>query len=136
MSPGSLYVIRILNFGTTVPDEGVYLSNIETMPSVAFSLQKADKSVFGGPYPFVNYLKNNEVNAFFWSNIQQDNLRGTFRGLLGQNASLAGVTEITAHVSLNIFEITDAEFLKAFFGIFGQAAGAVLGVPKELERRI
>jgi hypothetical protein len=135
ISPGNLYVIRIVNFGATV-DEGDFLENVETIPKISMSLLKAGKAVFGGPFPFVNYLKNNEVIGFFWTPFRDDQLLGTFTGQLGQNASLAGVSSITAHVSLNIFEITDQDYINKFRGIEPAAAGARVGVPPELERRI
>lgn len=137
ISPGFLYFISILNFGATI-QEGVFLENVETIPRIQFLLSKSAKGLFGGGYPIANYLKNNELAAFFWTTARADSLVGTFTGTLGQNASLAGIASVTSHVSLNCFQIVDKAFINEFFGLSGANRGAagMLQLPKELERRL
>lgn len=114
INPSNLYFFSIMNFGATIP-ESTYLENLEVVPTVDFHLKQSGTQLFGQGYPLTNYLKNNEISAFFWSRQEKDFLVGTFRGLLGQNGSLAGIPAIIATVAVNIFEITDQKFISDFF---------------------
>lgn len=137
ISPGFLYFMSIINFGATV-DEGTFLQNVNTIPRVQFLTKLSNKGLFGGGYPIANYLKSNDLSAFFWTSQNDDTLIATFTGLLGQNAALAGVPSITAHVSLNIFQIVDKPYISKFFGQTGadpSKAGAIKLAP-EWERRV
>lgn len=137
ISPGFLYYISIINFGASI-NEGTFLENVATIPRVQFLTKLSGKGLYGGGYPIANYLKNNDISAFFWTAQQNDALVATFTGTLGQNASLAGVPSVRAHVSLNIFQIVDKAFIAKFFGLTGadgSKAGAIK-LPETWERRI
>lgn len=137
ISPGFLYFISIMNFGATV-DEGTFLQNVNTIPRVQFLTKLTNRGLYGGGYPIANYLKNNEVSAFFWTSQQDDALVATFTGVLAQNATLAGVPSITSHVSLNMFQIVDRAFISKFFNVSGAdpSKPGIIQVPPSLERRI
>lgn len=137
ISPGFLYFISIMNFGATI-NEGDYLENISTIPRVQLLLSKSGKNLYGAGYPIANYLKNNDISAFFWTTVKDDGLAATFTGVLNQSAALAGVATITAHVSLNCFQIQNRKYIDQFFGITGEDSGkpGIIAIPRELDRRI
>jgi len=137
ISPGFLYYLSIMNFGATVP-EGDFLANVSTIPKIQFSTRLTGKSLYGGGYPIANYLKNNDISAFFWTTQRDDALLGTFTGALTQNAALAGVPSITSHVSLNLFQIVEKPFIDKFFNVTKadqKSAGAIVLGP-EWDKRI
>lgn len=137
ISPGFLYFISIMNFGASI-QEGDFLENVDTIPRIQFLTALSNKGLYGGGYPIANYLKNNDISAFFWTSQNADFLVATFTGVLNQNAALAGVPSITAHVSLNIFQIVDKAFISKFFGSTGSDSTrpGALRLPPDLERRI
>lgn len=137
ISPGFLYFMSIMNFGATI-DEGTFLQNVSTIPTVQFLTKNSGKTLYGGGYPIANYLKNNDMSAFFWTPQRDDQIVATFRGVLGQNAALAGVPSITAHVSLNMFQIVNKEFINKFFHVTGanQNKAGVAKVGPEWEKRL
>lgn len=137
ISPGFLYYMAIMNFGATVP-EGDFLANVSTIPKIQFGTSLTGRSLFGGGYPIANYLKNNEISAFLWTAQKEDTLIGTFTGVLSQNAALAGVASITAHVSLNLFQIVDKDFTNKFFGVTkaNQNAAGAIQVGPEWDKRL
>jgi hypothetical protein len=137
ISPGFLYFISILNFGATIA-ESDYLQNLSTIPRVQFLTKLTGRGLYGGGYPIGNYLKNNDMGAYFWTGQNNDSLIATFTGVLAQSASLAGVPSITANVSLNAFQIVDKAYIEKFFGLTGadpRKAGAMV-LPADLERRV
>lgn len=133
----SLYLFSIMNFTATVP-ESAYLENIETIPNVDFKLKQSGAQLFGAGYPLVTYLSNNEIAAFFWTTQEGDTLQATFKGQLGQNASLSAFGSIVAQISCNIFEITDQTFIDSFRGsaAFAAAGSNSAAVPDSMKDRI
>jgi len=126
-----------MNFTATVP-ESAYLENIEVIPNVDFKLKQSGAQLFGAGYPLVTYLSNNEIAAFFWTTQENDTLQATFKGLLGQNASLSAFGSIVAQISCNIFEITDQDFINSFRGTaaFAAAGSNSAAVPDSMKDRI
>lgn len=135
----NLFYISIANYSANVP-ESSYLENLDTsdIPKIRFLTGQNKKPLYGGTYPLAKYLVTNEVGTFFRSKQAKDSLIATFTGKLNQNANLAGVVTITAVVALNIWEISDREFLNKFDKIsksFPQQQFDV-EVPAEFERRV
>lgn len=113
----SLYFIDRINFSCTIP-ESDYLSVIDTTPEIQLFYGQRGSPVYVKPLPVVNYIDNQETNTYF-QNFGQDDFRDNFltvtmRGSLAQNAALVGVTEIKAQLSLNVYEVTEQEFIKKF----------------------
>jgi hypothetical protein len=132
----NLFFISTMNFSSTVP-ESAFLENIETTPKVQFVMDQNNESMYGGAYPLVKYLTDNDISAFFWSRQADDILTATFTGQLGQNASLIAFNTVIAVLALNTYEITDKAFIENFFHMqkTGEQISNVV-VPSSLERRI
>jgi len=131
-----LFYISTMNFSATVP-ESAFLENIEITPKVQFVMDQNNESMYGGAYPLVKYLHDNDISAFFWSRQADDILTATFTGQLGQNASMIAFSSVIAILALNTYEITDKAFIEKFFHIQkqGEQISNVI-VPPSLERRI
>jgi len=132
----NLFYISTMNFSATVP-ESAFLENIEITPKVQFVMDQNNESMYGGAYPLVKYLHDNDISAFFWSRQADDILTATFTGQLGQNASMIAFSSVIAVLALNTYEITDKAFIEKFFHIqkMGEQISNVV-VPPSLERRI
>lgn len=114
LNSSSLYFIGLMNFGTTV-SESAYFENLSLTPKINLFTKQGNAQIFGAAYGLANYLVNNEIASFFWTDKPGDTLVATMTGQLGQNASLSGITEIVARISMNVYEVTDIAFINEFF---------------------
>lgn len=135
LSPNNLYMLSTLNFSATIP-EANYLENVDTIPSLDLRLKLAGAQLNGQGYPLVTYMQNNEIAIFFWTNQKEDFLTANFRGVLNQNAALAAVASITAQVSLNIHEITDAAYIAKFKGLLQNDDRNSMAIPSKFKERV
>lgn len=132
----NLYYLALMNFSATV-DEAAFLQNISTAARVQFRSGQNKAALFGGSYPLVKYLVNNSIGAFFSSPQKADTLTATFTGVLNQDASLISYPTITAVLQMNIFEITDQDFISEYHG--RKKAGEPMPnaiIPQEFDKRI
>lgn len=131
---GNLFFISFLNFSASIP-ENAYLENVVRVPQLLFLTKQNAINIFGGPQPFVKYLPQNEVNAFFRSRQKNDFLTGTFTGALEQSASLVGPSQVIAVVSANLFEIQDQKWIREFEDIPSGEVSEIV-IPQDVQRRI
>ncbi len=133
----NLFYIASMNFSLTIP-ESDFVENIVTTPKVQFSGKQSGLALGGivQPYPLVKYLTDNQIGAFFWSKQEKDTLSALFTGLLSQNAALISFPTITAILQMNIFEITDTNFIKEFHGLTqGHQPVNQVSIPANFDRR-
>ncbi len=132
----NLYYLALMNFSATV-DEGSFLQNISTAPRVQFRSGQNKSALFGGSYPLAKYLINNSIGAFFSSPQKSDTLTATFTGVLNQDATLISFPTITAVLAMNVFEITDQDFISEYHGRkkAGEPMPSVV-IPPEFDKRI
>jgi hypothetical protein len=113
MTPGRLYFIERLNFGATVA-EGDFLQSLLVMPEIILRYRSTGERVFTQPYRTVNYIDNQELVTFFMRDSVDEILLMDFSGILMQVPAFIGINTITAHVSLNIYEIANQAYIKDF----------------------
>jgi len=113
LSEYSVYLIQNINFSATVP-EGDFLTAINTVPTATIKRQVDGQVIYQKPLPLVSYLKSNEAIAYVWSKRKGDRLIVDFAGLLNQPAPLVGLASVTAQLQLDIYQITDENWLQAF----------------------
>lgn len=133
LNPGSLYFVSLINFGANI-DPAAYFGNLATTPKLDLRLKQGNAQVFGAAYALGSYLVNNEISAFFWTTQESDTLVATMSGTLSQNADLSGITDITARVAFNIYEITDRAYITKFMGNL-PAAENMTTLPDDLKER-
>jgi len=134
ISQGNLFYISLLNFSASI-SESAFLENIESDPQIVFLTKQNGINVFGGPQPLIKYLPQNEVSSFFRSRQRGDELTGTATGVLTQSGSLVGPDAITIALALNVWEITDQDWIRAFDRIPKDQIGEV-EIPWDIQKRI
>ncbi len=121
-----LYLLERYSFSATI-NEGAFLDNVSTVPTLAVRLPKENRLIHPNPIPLVNYVDGLEAMMYAFGD-QLQNLVGTFRGQLTQAGALVGVNTITAQVQFNIYEIKNLNWINNFLGTThgGQARNLVL----------
>lgn len=119
LTPTSIYIIDRYSFSAQTP-EGTFLEAINTIPTAQLKKRIDNLQIFQKPIPCINYIDNAESIGYFFSKLgakeqaARDALTITFRGLLNQPASLAGVNTIRALLSFSIYEIIDRNWTQLF----------------------
>ena len=108
-----VYMIEKYSFSAAIP-EGVFLEATRSICS--FQLLRAIDSqvIYQAPIPLINYADGVSCIGYFFSTQDNDRLIASFRGILNQPAPLVGVPSVIAQVTLNIYEISDTEWIQAF----------------------
>jgi hypothetical protein len=111
----TVYMVERINFGATA-GEGDYLAAIDPTDSPILILSQAinPQRIYRYPIPLVNYIDNQETSAWFFSDKSGDSIQITMTGKLSQTPALVGVPAIVAAVSLNIYEITNLQWVEKF----------------------
>lgn len=109
----NIYLIERINLGATMPEEE-FLSAINTLPQVVFKFKQDSQIVYPLPLPLVNYIDNQEANAFLWSEREGDALYFEPSGLLNAIPFLVGVESVDLNLQLIIYEINDNDFSQRF----------------------
>lgn len=108
-----IYMIEKYSFSATIP-EGAFLEATANVCTFQL-LRSIDKQVvYQAPIPLINYIDGQSCVGYFWAAQDSDVLIATFRGLLNQPAALVGVASIIAQVTLNIYEISDTDWIQSF----------------------
>lgn len=113
----AIYFIDRLNFSATIP-ESDYLLAIDTLPVIQLFYGLSGDPVYSKPLPLVQYIDNQETNTYFSTLNRQDEeddfITVSMRGVLEQPASLVGVQTIRAQLSLNVYEVTNQQWIKEY----------------------
>jgi hypothetical protein len=113
MLPSSIYMIERINFSATIP-EGDFLEALDVTPQALFRYNIERYPVYMRPLTMVKYVDNMEAVAYFSSLNRAEQLVIDFTGKLFQTAALVGVPSITVEIELNVYEIIDQDWIKAF----------------------
>lgn len=113
LQPNTVYFIDRCNVGGTIA-ESDYLESIVTLPTAQIKFKQGNEAAYRLPIPIVNYIDNQEFNAWISTDKGSQELTMTFRGVLKQTAALVGVSPITIQVSLNLYQIHVKHFTKRF----------------------
>jgi len=122
-----LYLVERYSFSATI-NEGVFLAAVLTVPTVGVRIPtESNRLIHPNPIPLVNYIDGLETMMYAYSD-QDQYLTATFRGQLSQTADLVGISEVTAQVQFNIYEIKNGAWIENFLGRThdGQARGLVM----------
>ena len=113
MQANSVYFIERINIGGTIPQEE-YLFGISTLPQATFFNATTKQQVLPQPIPIVNYIINQEVNSFVWTDNDGQKLQLRLSGALSQTPFLVGQSTVTLNIALNIYDINDNAFIQQF----------------------
>lgn len=113
LEPNSIYFLDRVNVGGTI-EEGEFLNAVATFPRLRFRYLIENPAVYPAPLPIVNYIDNQEVSAWVWSDKSNDSLVADLTGVLNQTPFLVGVGTVTLAVQLNLYQISESAFVSAF----------------------
>jgi len=113
MQPLSVYFLERCNVGGDIA-EADFLGAISVFPKLVLSTRTAPQTVYRLPLPIVNYIDNQEINAWIYSEQASEALLATMTGILNGTAALVGIAELRLAVSFNLYEVSDSDFLAAF----------------------
>ncbi|RQW04067.1 hypothetical protein EH223_08480 [candidate division KSB1 bacterium] len=113
LNPDHIYMFERYSFSATL-DEGVFLSAINTMPTIGVKMDLNRASVYQYPMPLGNYVDGQEAVAYFKTDKPDDTLRITMRGVLNQVAAMVGIATVRAIFTCNIYDISDSKWCQEF----------------------
>lgn len=113
MQSNSIYFVERINIGGTIPQEE-YLYAISTLPLAVFYNETTGQQVLPKPLPIVNYIINQEVNSFIWTDNDGQKLQLKLSGVLSQTPFLVGNDSVELNIQLNIYDISDNSFIQQF----------------------
>lgn len=126
LQSNSLYLLAAYSFFANVA-EADWLGSMDTAANFpAFQLKFKNEtapSIYPDPLRCVNYVDNADQLVYFNSGRSGDVLQITFSGIVNQVAGMVGVDPLLAEVNLNIYQITDQEFIKKYNGMKGKSHG-------------
>lgn len=125
----SVYYIDRLNFSCDA-DEGDFKKSIDRNNPLILILKtlKTNKPIYPQPLPFINYVDNLEFQFYFDTGQSNDELQATFQGQLFQAPGLVGDMFISALVQMNIYQVTDTNWLKNYKNPRGTEQGENLAL--------
>jgi len=128
--PNHLYFLERVNIGGDI-SEADFQDAIATVPVARYRTSVENAIVFPQPLPIVNYVINQELNTFIWTEKSNDNLIVDVYGILNQTAVLVGVTNVQLFMSFNLYDITDTGYIAEYKGAATQQnIGAVVPAVK------
>jgi hypothetical protein len=113
MQSNSIYFIERINVGGTIPGEE-YLFAIDTLPLATFFNAVTQQQVTPKPIPVVNYINNQEINTFVYTDTDGQLLQLKLSGILKQTPFLVGIAALELNIQLNVYDITDNNFVQQF----------------------
>lgn len=113
MFTGSIYLLERISMAATIL-EGEYLEAVEAIPKLTLKRKQADEIQYKLALPMVNYVDDQELVLWAYTEKGRDNLILDFNGLLDQTAALVGVTSIKVNVSYALYAIESTVFYKHF----------------------
>jgi hypothetical protein len=122
LTPGSVYLIERISLAGSIAQEA-YLQSIETIPIIRLKRGKSQEIIYKRDIPIVNYIDNQEMVAWIYSQKSGDFLTADVYGILTQIAETIEVTEIKININLSIYQIRDQQFINKFLGAIGSEAG-------------
>lgn len=126
LQSNSLYLLSAFSFFANV-SESDWLASMDTkenFPACQLSFKNGTSpSIYPDPLRCVNYVDNADQLIYFLSGRSEDILEITFSGIVNQVAGMVGVDPLLAEVNLNIYQITDQEFIKKYNGARGVKDG-------------
>jgi len=123
----TVYYIDRINFSLDV-DETDFKQSIDNANPITFTLKslKTNKPIFPQPLPFINYVDNLEVQEYYKSGQSNDQFVGTLNGELFQSSGLVGDVFVSALIQLNIYQVTDQNWLNHYNDPRGRSQGSEL----------
>jgi hypothetical protein len=116
MQANSIYFIERVNIGGTIPEEE-YLYAIDTLPTAEFFNSVTRQQVLPRPIPVVNYIDNQEINAWVWTDGDGQPLQLRIAGILRQTPFLVGMNTVTLNIQVNVYDVADKAFIQQFRGV-------------------
>jgi hypothetical protein len=113
--PNHLYLLERINVGGTIA-EGDFLAAITIFPTATLRFFRENQTVYPLPLSVVNYIDNQEINAWAWSDQGNNSLIVDFAGLLTQTPALVGIGQVALGLTFNIYDITDLGYIRSFKG--------------------
>jgi len=122
LTPGSVYLIERISLAGSIPQEN-YLSSIFTIPIIRLKRGKSQEIIYKRDIPIVNYIDNQDIVAWIYSQKSKDWLTADIYGILNQIAETVEITEIKLNINFSIYQIRDQQFINKFLGTIGENAG-------------
>jgi len=113
LNRGNLYFLERINIGGSLSEDD-YLLSIETIPKLTLKRLIDAQSIFPYSLPIVNFIDNQECNAWIFTERDNDTLYAYISGLLSQISATVGMKAIRLYVQFNIYEISDNAFIADF----------------------
>jgi hypothetical protein len=124
--PNHLYFLERVNVGANIP-EADYEDSIIEVPTARYRTSAENSIIFPQPLPLVNYVQNQELNTFVWTEKTNDSIVVDVAGILIQTSNLVGENFISINMSFNLYDITDTGYISTFKGAMsGGKIGAVI----------
>ena len=113
LNRGNLYFLERINIGGSLSEDD-YLLSIETIPALTLRRALDAQAVFPYSLPIVNFIDNQECNAWIFTERDNDALYAYISGILSQISATVGMKAIRLYVQFNIYEISDNAFIADF----------------------
>lgn len=119
--PNHLYFLERTNVGGDIAED-IYEDAINLIPLALYRTSVENAVVFPKPLPIVNYVSNQELNTFIWTEKTNDSIVIDMYGILNQTANLVGVSDVKLFMSFNLYDITDTGYIAEFKGAMSNAS--------------
>ena len=113
LSKTSIYLIDRFGFSADL-DSDVFQNAIINVPVLQLRKKNDAQVIFPKPLPLILYAANCECTSFFNTPTEGDQLLADFTGLIDQTAALVGVASVTCQFTLNMYEVLDVDWTKAY----------------------
>lgn len=113
MKKNAIYFIDRMTVGADIP-ESVYTDSIDVVPSMRIKHEIAKKQVYKRPITLPQFSDNRDIGAWTYTDKTDEVLIVDFEGVLKQVAETVGESEIRIYCAIDIYEINDNEFVRAF----------------------
>lgn len=114
----TLYIIERISIGGTI-NEGDYLDAVNTQPFVTLRYSVTNEIVYKTPFPIVNYIDDQDIVGWAYSDKQSNFLAADISGILNQTPALVGRANIKTTVGYSIYAIEDTRYIAEFRGALG-----------------
>jgi len=114
----TLYLVERISVGGNA-SEGDYLDAIDVQPFVTLRYSVTKEIVYKTPFPIVNYIDDQDIVGWAYSDKQDTFLTADVSGILFQTAALVGKQQILTPISYSIYAIEDTRFIAEFKGALG-----------------
>lgn len=125
MQKNSAYLIERINIGGNVSEE-IYNNSMEITPVLTLKTSKSGVHILEKPFPIVNYIDNQDISTFLYSDLEGDTVTLTMNGTLKQIPDTIGEVRIILTVSFSIFAMDSTTYFRYFRDAMEKDAGKEL----------